>query len=93
MRCYHNMLVDPRVIAERRRLEPIYFFIYEFLKEHEIEFYRQPEFLPVFVQADRDGDGLLNRKEFRWLMRGWARNSYTKNVRTKISPDAKIEDN
>ena len=75
------MIFDPRIIAERKRLEPIFFFIYNFLEENNPKLKEScPLFWSSFENCDKDKDKLLNREEFQCFIRHWAKCGFIWNM-------------
>ena len=59
-----QMIFDPRVVAERKRVEPMFLFIHKFFQDNNIYFEILPKFKESFQRYDRDRDQLLNKEEF-----------------------------
>ena len=71
------MIFDPRVVAERKRMEPIYFFIRKFIKENNLTYCQlMTVFERNFRHFDQDEDELLNREEFQFFIRQWAKTGF-----------------
>ena len=76
-----QMIFDPRIVAERKRIEPIYFFIHKFIVENNHELQNlTPGLKRFFWNFDKDKDKLLNREEFLCFLRHWAKFGFCWNL-------------
>ena len=58
-------------------MEPIFFFISKFIKDNNLSI---KDLMTVYEKNyrvfDKDGDNLLNREEFQFMIRSWAKSGF-----------------